>query len=464
MPKRLHPRSSQKRHGEVPALAPCKALKVSPSSTAHWVVEAQSAIQRGTALARADPKEPVAQGEAAKVAPTQVGEGAPMPHEAEAHESYGAEAPSVTEATEGETEAPRVPEAEVKEAGAPRSTEAKAAETGAPGTTEAGVEEAGVSAAKPTAQEAEMKAAEASVPPPMQGPPPLWESAQEVEVHSISSDDTSWGKEGVDAEAASTVELPAPTSGEGGSALVRERDVWDQLQRQKNLLAGANELLSMRSAEVEDLRLRCANAKAEAATVREQDAPLAARVKELEEELTRVPGDQDAFRSRAKEATASVKALAGQLGAEQGLEKEVSWVTEASVAVQAVLDAEIGEHNALQSAARTACEALEVEGVQSGSSLGSHLIALSGQVRERLRGALHTGVKRALAIVASHYIGVDLEAISDSYVLPEDDEEADEEVTKLMESAEGPGTALAKLFEEEVVPPPPSADAGDPEP
>ena len=49
-----------------------------------------------------------------------------------------------------------------------------------------------------------------------------------------------------------------------------------------------------------------------------------------------------------------------------------------------MLEAEIGEHNTLQSAACTACEALEVEGVKSGSSLGSRLIALSGQVRERL--------------------------------------------------------------------------------
>ena len=49
--------------------------------------------------------------------------------------------------------------------------------------------------------------------------------------------------------------------------LRRERDVWDQLRQQKDLLAGANELLSARSAEVEDLRLRYANAKAEAATV-----------------------------------------------------------------------------------------------------------------------------------------------------------------------------------------------------
>ena len=45
------------------------------------------------------------------------------------------------------------------------------------------------------------------------------------------------------------------------------------------------------------------------------------------------------------------------------LEKEASWAAEASATVQAALEAETGEHYALQSAARTVCEALEVEGV-----------------------------------------------------------------------------------------------------
>ena len=132
--------------------------------------------------------------------------------------------------------------------------------------------------------------------------------------------------------------------------------------------------------------------------------------------------------------------------------------------MQTVLETEIGEHEALKRAALSACEALEVEGVQSGSSLGSRLIALSSQMRERLRGALHMGVKRALAIISSHYLGVDLPAISDGYVLPDDDEEANAAVAKLMEAAEGPSTVLATLFEEEVVPPLPSADAEGLEP
>ena len=50
---------------------------------------------------------------------------------------------------------------------------------------------------------------------------------------------------------------------------------------------------------------------------------------------------------------------------------------------------------------------------------------LSGRVHKRLRRALHTGVKRALAVVSSHYASIDLEAISDGYVMAEDDEKAE---------------------------------------
>ncbi|XP_066374525.1 fruit protein pKIWI501-like [Miscanthus floridulus] len=211
--KRLCPHSSQKRQAGAPALAPRKALKVSTSSPAQWVVEVQAAIERGAASARADPKEPVAQGEATEAATKQAGEEAPMPHEAEARASDETEAPPVTEATEGEAEAPRTSEAKAMEAEAPRTIEAEVAEAGV------------------------------------------------------------------------GVELKARSLGKS-LFLWRERGVWDQLRRQNDLLAGANELLSVRSAEVEDLHLRW-------------------------------------------------------------LEKEVSRVAEASVEVQAVLEAKIQEHNAL---------------------------------------------------------------------------------------------------------------------
>ena len=116
---------------------------MSTSSTARWVVDAQAALQRGAASARADPKEPVTQGEATKVATEQAGE-----------------------------EVPRTSEAEVAEA---RASEVKVADAGAPRTTEAEVVEAGT--AEPAAQDAEMEAGQALVPPPVQDLPPLQESA-----------------------------------------------------------------------------------------------------------------------------------------------------------------------------------------------------------------------------------------------------------------------------------------------
>jgi len=92
----------------------------------------------------------------------------------------------------------------------------------------------------------------------------------------------------------------------------------------------------VRSAEVEDLRLRCADAKGEAAIAQTQLAPLATRVKELEEELTRAVSDRDAFRSRAEEAMASGKALAGQLGAEESAHRLTKGaLNEALAAVEA---------------------------------------------------------------------------------------------------------------------------------
>ena len=88
---------------------------MSTSSPAQWVVEAQAAIQCGVASARADPKEPVAQGDITEVATKRAGEEAPTSREAKAHESDEAKVPLVAEATEGEVKASRTSEAEVAE-------------------------------------------------------------------------------------------------------------------------------------------------------------------------------------------------------------------------------------------------------------------------------------------------------------------------------------------------------------
>ncbi|XP_066318920.1 uncharacterized protein [Miscanthus floridulus] len=158
----------------------------------------------------------------------QVREEAPMPCEAEALEPGEAEAPSIAEATEGEVEASktseakvveamasRASEAEVADVRAPRTTKTEVAEARGPETTEAEVAEASLGMVEPAAQDAEMEAGQALVPPLVQDLPPSQESTREVEVHSISFDDTSRGKEVADTEAASTVEQPTLASGEG---------------------------------------------------------------------------------------------------------------------------------------------------------------------------------------------------------------------------------------------------------
>ena len=67
-----------------------------------------------------------------------------------------------------------------------------------------------------------------------------------------------------------------------------------------------------------------------------------------------------------------------------------------------------------------------------------------------MREALHAGVKKALAVVSSHYVGIDLPAVSEGYILPDDEVEAQEELQRLEDAADSPGDALAAFFDAEV--------------
>jgi hypothetical protein len=71
----------------------------------------------------------------------------------------------------------------------------------------------------------------------------------------------------------------------------------------------------------------------------------------------------------------------------------------------------------LRAAALEVCQEAEEGEVQAGSSLASRLRALGGHVSQRMRRALHLGVKKALGMVASHY-QVDFEVVSSGYVVP----------------------------------------------
>jgi hypothetical protein len=109
------------------------------------------------------------------------------------------------------------------------------------------------------------------------------------------------------------------------------------------------------------------------------------------------------------------------------------------------------ERVAMSEAISAFCQAFGLDGVPSGSSPQSHLRALGDHVRNRLRGVLHHGVRRAFAVLASHY-DVDLERVSEGYCLPDDEEAALAEVQRLDAAVEGPSAALASSFEVEVLP------------
>jgi hypothetical protein len=79
----------------------------------------------------------------------------------------------------------------------------------------------------------------------------------------------------------------------------------------------------------------------------------------------------------------------------------------------------------LRAAALETCRGIEEGEAQVGSSLASRLRTLGGHVSQRMRCALHLGVRKALGVVGSHY-QVDFEAVSSGYVIPVgvEDEEA----------------------------------------
>jgi hypothetical protein len=106
---------------------------------------------------------------------------------------------------------------------------------------------------------------------------------------------------------------------------------------------------------------------------------------------------------------------------------------------------------AMSEAILTFCQVSGLDDVPSGSSPQSRLQALGGHVRSRLREALHHGVRRAFAVLASHY-DVDLEWVSEGYCLPDEDEAALAEVQRLDAAAAGPSAVLASSFEVEILP------------
>jgi hypothetical protein len=117
------------------------------------------------------------------------------------------------------------------------------------------------------------------------------------------------------------------------------------------------------------------------------------------------------------------------------------------------------EHVAMSEAVSAFCRAFGLDDVPSGSSPQSRLRALGDHVRSRLRRALHHGVRRAFAVLASHY-DVDLERVNEGYCLPNEEEATLAEVQRLDAAVEGPSAVLASSFEVEILPPVSPSKAG----
>jgi hypothetical protein len=127
--------------------------------------------------------------------------------------------------------------------------------------------------------------------------------------------------------------------------------------------------------------------------------------------------------------------------------------------VQAAYNSSQQELEELRAAALEICQEVEEGEAQAGSSLASRLRALGGHVSQRMRHALHLGIKKALGVVASHY-QVDFEAVSLCYVIPVGVE--DEEVMNRADAlAATAADTLAEDFANFLFPDAPGA--GDPQ-
>jgi hypothetical protein len=142
------------------------------------------------------------------------------------------------------------------------------------------------------------------------------------------------------------------------------------------------------------------------------------------------------------------------------LEKEQQAAQATATSFQNLFEAEARRTQLLQGAIVSVCDDLgvepdaDIEEDAPGNSFVRRMVALGCLVHERIRGGLHHGVKRALAVVRSGFM-YDMDLIAYGFItdLDQTDEENEVACLGLIEAIEEPRSRLAKLFEVEVVPP-----------
>ena len=114
-----------------------------------------------------------------------------------------------------------------------------------------------------------------------------------------------------------------------------------------------------------------------------------------------------------------------------------------------LLDVERGEHGTLRDVVRVVCDSLGVVSEEGSSSVPARVLGMRRRSREIAVDALHTGVRRAFGVFGSHYSGINFVGMSRGYAAGYSEAELDEIDAAVFTLAE----ALAKLLEDEAVPP-----------
>jgi len=152
----------------------------------------------------------------------------------------------------------------------------------------------------------------------------------------------------------------------------------------------------------------------------------------------------------------------------EGLKDELLAAQVEARSAKAQLEGEVALNGRLWTAISDLSASWELEPVDEsreedqGDALVDQLCYLGATLRDRVRHALHVGVKRAMAVVFSGF-SYDMEVVSHDFVtdISKTDAENEERLHALIDDAEVPGVRLAKLFEPEVLPPETSPGAGD---
>ena len=135
---------------------------------------------------------------------------------------------------------------------------------------------------------------------------------------------------------------------------------------------------------------------------------------------------------------------------------------------KAQLEGEVALNRRLRTAISDLSTSWEVEPMDEsreearGDALVDQIFYLGTALRDRVRDALHVGMKRAMAVVCSGF-SYDMEVLSHGFVtdISKTDAENEERLHALIDDAEVPGERLAKLFEPEVLPHETSSGAGE---